>query len=133
MALLMLALAGCGNRVRHDWDWGGGGSDAPVEILNDRGAVELAVWEGAILYDLRDYADWAQGSISGARRITLDDIERGKALPDDRGAPLLFMGDGPLDLRPERAAEMALGRGYTNVKLFPGGWRAWIGAHPIGD
>jgi rhodanese-related sulfurtransferase len=128
-----LLVAGCGSRIRSDWDGGAGGAHAPVTILNERGAVELAIWEGAILYDLRDYQDWMQGNISGARRITLDDIERGKALPLDRDAPVLFFGDGPRDIRPELAAEMALERGHTNVMLFPGGWRGWAGMHVVGD
>jgi len=41
------------------------------------------------------------------------------------------MGDGPMDSSPELAAEYALEHGYRNVQLFPGGWRAWIGARPI--
>ncbi|MCC7508736.1 MAG: rhodanese-like domain-containing protein [Planctomycetes bacterium] len=126
---LLLLVAGCGGKVRQDW--GGGGTDAQVVILNDRGAVELAIWEGAIVYDLRDYDAWAQGHITGARRITLDDITREKALPNDRNAPVLFTGEGPLDTRPERAAELALERGYTRVMLFPGGWRAYVDAHPV--
>jgi rhodanese-related sulfurtransferase len=89
--------------------------------------------EGAIVYDLRDYAEWIQGHIPGARRIALDDIEREQALPHDRGAPIAFTGDGPLDQRPELAAEMAIKRGHTNVQIFPGGWRAWTGAHPLRD
>ena len=129
--LCLLLITACASNVRRDW--GGGGSDASVEILNDPGAVKAAIWEGSIVYDLRDYNDWMQGHIPGARRITLDDIERDLALPNDREAPLLFTGEGPLDTRPDRAAEMAIERGHTRVQVFPGGWRAWIGAHPLRD
>ncbi len=130
MMCVVLLLAGCARNVRQGW---GGGSDAEVELLHDPGAVKLAMWEGAIVYDLRDYTAWMQGHIPGARRITLDDIVRESALPPDRDVPILFTGDGPLDTRPERAAEMAIERGYSNVQLFPGGWRAWTGAHPLRD
>lgn len=129
--LTVLLLAACSSNVRRDW--GGGGSDAPVEILRDPGAVRAAIWEGSIVYDLRDYNDWMQGHIPGARRITLDDIERDLALPTDLDAPLLFTGDGPLDTTPDRAAEMAIERGHTRVQIFSGGWRAWTGAHPLRD
>lgn len=126
-----LALAACGGKVRQDF--GGGGSDAPVMILRDPPAVELSIWEGAIVYDLRSYEQWTQGHISGARRVSIEDLKNGRALPEDLTAPLLFMGEGPLDLSPEQAADIALARGYSNVQIFPGGWRQWIGAQPVQD
>jgi rhodanese-related sulfurtransferase len=131
LVVLLVTLSACGGKVRHDF--GGGGSDAAVMILRDPPAVQLSIWEGAIVYDLRDYEQWSQGHIQGARRATIEDLERGRALPDDMQAPLLFMGEGPLDTRPEQAADIALKRGYGNVQVFPGGWRQWIGAHPVQD
>jgi rhodanese-related sulfurtransferase len=131
MIALLAALSACGGKVRHDF--GGGGSDASVMILRDPPAVELSIWEGAIVFDLRDYDAWSQGHIQGARRATVDDLERGRALPDDLNAPLLFMGEGPLDTRTEQAADIAVKRGYSNVQIFPGGWRQWTGVHPVQD
>ena len=131
LVVLLIALSACGGKVRHDF--GGGGSDAQVMILRDRPAVQLSIWEGAIVYDLREYDQWSQGHIEGARRATVEDLERGRALPEDLAAPVLFMGEGPLDTRPEQAADIALQRGYSNVQIFPGGWRQWIGAHPVQD
>lgn len=131
MLMLLFAVAACSGKVRRDFS--GGGVEADVMILQNPPAVEISIWEGAIVFDLRDYDDWAQGHIPGARRTTTEDIRKGRALPDDRQAPLLFMGDGPLDQRPELAAQYALEKGYTNVQLFPGGWRQWIGDRPIGS
>lgn len=131
LTALMLALAACGGRVRRDFS--AGGVETDVMILQDRPAVELSIWEGAIVYDLRDYEAWAQGHIPGARRVTIEDLRKGRGLPDDREAPVLFMGEGLLDNRPELAAQTVLEQGYTDVQLFPGGWRLWIGAHPIRD
>lgn len=129
LPLLLLFLAACSQGQR--LDFGGGGTDAQVQMLQDRPSVELSLWEGAIPFDLRDYNDWVQGHIPGARTATLEDLRKGRGLPEDKNAPLLFLGDGPLDTRPEQAAEIALGLGFTNVQLFPGGWRAWIGAFPL--
>jgi rhodanese-related sulfurtransferase len=131
MLVLLFTVVGCSGKVRRDFS--GGGIESDVMILQDPPAVELSIWEGAILFDLRDYDEWAQGHINGARRVTVEDIQKGRALPDDKEAPVLFMGDGPMDDRPEIAAQFALEKGYTNVQLFPGGWRQWIGAHPIQD
>lgn len=129
--LVVLSVAACGGKVRHDF--GGGGSEADVQILRDPPAVELSIWDGAVVFDLRDYDQWTQGHVSGARHITLEDLERGRGLPDDKEAPVLFMGDGPMDTRPERAADIAIKAGHSDVQLFPGGWRMWIGAHPVGE
>lgn len=128
----VLAIAACSGKVRNDFG-GGGGSEAQVQIVRDCPGVELSIWDGAILFDLRDYDQWTQGHITGARITSLEDLERGRGLPEDKNAPVLFMGEGPLDTRPERAAEIAVKLGYSDVQLFPGGWRMWIGAHPVGD
>ncbi len=128
---VLFTLAACSSKIRRDFSAGGVESD--VIILQDPPAVELSVWEGAIVYDLRDYDAWAQGHIPGARRVTVADLKEGRGLPDDKAAPVLFMGDGPLDRRPEIAAQSTLELGYTDVQIFPGGWRMWIGAHPIRD
>lgn len=124
---LLLLLGACSGKVRHDF--GGGGAEADVLVLRDAPAVELSIWEGAILFDLRDYDQWAQGHVQGARHSTLEDLDRGRGLPQDKQAPLLFMGDSPMDKRPEQAADIALKQGYSNVQIFPGGWRMWVDAH----
>lgn len=131
MLCLLIALSACNGNVRRDFS--GGGVEANVMILQDAPAVELSIWEGAIVFDLRDYESWAQGHIQSARRIEVEDVRKGRALPEDKQAPVLFMGDGPMDRRPELAAQAAAKRGYRNVQIFPGGWRQWIGAHPIRD
>ncbi|MCG3184046.1 MAG: hypothetical protein ICCCNLDF_02158 [Planctomycetes bacterium] len=124
---LLLLLSACSGKVRHDF--GGGGAEADVLVLRDAPAVELSIWEGAILFDLRDYDQWAQGHVQGARHSNLEDLDRGRGLPQDKQAPLLFMGDSPMDKRPEQAADIALKHGYSNVQIFPGGWRMWVDAH----
>lgn len=128
MGLLVLALCACSNRYRKDF--GGGEAARPnpnvqAFVLNDVASVEMSLAEGAIPFDLRDYEAWVQGHVPGARLISLDDLRDERGLPQDRKVPVLFMGDNPLDSRPERAARMALDRGYENVQLFPGGWHAW--------
>jgi len=128
VAITLLLLTACSGKVRHDFG-GGGRAEADVLVLRDAPAVELSIWEGAILFDLRDYDQWAQGHVQGARHSTLEDLDRGRGLPQDKQAPLLFMGDSPMDKRPEQAADIALKLGYSNVQIFPGGWRMWVDAH----
>lgn len=129
LLLLALTLCACSNRYRRDFGGGEAVSkaapDAKVLVLNDVASVEISIGEGAITFDLRDYQQYAQGHIPGARRLTLEDLDQGRGLPDDKESPLLFMGDGPLDLRPEQAAATALERGHTNVQYFRGGWQVW--------
>jgi len=132
VAVFLLSLCACGGKIRRDFGGGGGGNgDADVMILQDRPAVELSIWEGAVVFDLRDYDSWAQGHVPGARHVTVQDLKDGRGLPEDLDAPLLFMGDGPLDSSAELAADVAVKRGHTDVQLFPGGWRAWIGDRPV--
>lgn len=126
---LLFAFTACSGKIRRDFS--GGGVESDVLILQDPPAVELSIWEGAIVFDLRDYDDWAQGHIHGARRVNAEDIRKGRHLPDDKDAPILFMGDGPLDERPELAAQYALEQAYSNVQLYPGGWRQWTDDTPV--
>lgn len=131
LAILALALCACSNRYRRDF--GGGEAVRPAEnvrsvVLNDVAAVDAALAEGAIPFDLRDYNAWVQGHVPGARVLSVDDLADGRGLPQDRKAPVLFMGDGPMDKRPEQAAQIAVERGYESVYLFPGGWQAWKAA-----
>lgn len=131
LLVLAFALAACGSNVRRDF--GGGGSNAEAMILRDRPAVELSIWEGAVVFDLRDYSSWVQGHVPGARMTSVEDIRRGRGLPEDQEAPVLFMGDGPMDSRAEMAGYEAIERGHTNVQIYPGGWRDWIGDRAVGE
>ncbi|MBZ0135271.1 MAG: rhodanese-like domain-containing protein [Planctomycetes bacterium] len=131
LMVLAFALGACGSNIRRDF--GGGGSDAAAMILRDRPAVEISIWEGAVVFDLRDYTAWAQGHIPGARLTTVQDLRDGRGLPEDKEAPVLFMGEGPTDSRPEMAAYEAMERGYTNVQVYPGGWRNWIGHKSVSE
>jgi len=128
LALLALAVTACSNRYRRDFGGGEPARPAPgvqAVVLNDVASVEMSLADGAIPFDLRSYGQWVQGHVPGARLISLEDVRSGRGLPDDRAVPLLFMGEGPLDLNPERAAQAAIDRGYFSVHLFPGGWIIW--------
>ena len=138
LLVLAFAIGACGSNIRRDFgadqtELGGGGTGAQAMILRDRPAVELSIWEGAVVFDLRDYSEWAQGHVTGARLTSVEDIQRGRGLPNDKEAPVLFMGDGPMDSRPEMAAYEAIARGHTDVQIYPGGWRDWIGDDAIGE
>ncbi|MCC6150495.1 MAG: rhodanese-like domain-containing protein [Planctomycetes bacterium] len=124
--LLMFLLAACGG-TRREGDFGGGGKITKVQVLARALDAQREINDGAIAYDLRDYGDWAQGHLPGARSATLEDLKLGRGLPDDKDAPVMFYGDGALDQSAEDAAEIAVAAGYRKVLYFPGGWRAWSG------
>ena len=122
--LLIFLLAACGGS-RREGDFGGGGKITKVEVLSRALDAQRELNQGAIAFDLRDYNEWAQGHMPGARSVTLDDLKLGRGLPDDKDAPVMFYGEGALDQRAEDAAEIAISAGYRRVLYFPGGWRAW--------
>ena len=124
--LLISLLAACGGS-RREGDFGGGGKITKVEVLSRALDAQRELNQGAIAFDLRDYNEWAQGHMPGARSVTLDDLKLGRGLPDDKDAPVMFYGEGALDQRAEDAAEIAISAGYRRVLYFPGGWRAWSG------
>ncbi len=124
LMLCALGVLGCSNTHRVGYR-AGGEANAPAKVLESKRALEDAMHEGALVFDVRDYDDWANAHIDGARTASVADIAHGRALPDNRDAPLVFMGDGPLDLRPESAARIAAEKGYTRVSLYVGGWAQW--------
>lgn len=132
--MLALLLGACSNRFRRDF----GGGEAPrvsnavtATVWNDVASVEMALAEGSIPFDVRDYNAWAQGRVPGARLISIDDINNGLGLPEDPAVPILFIGQGPLDDRPDRAAQAAIDRGHVNVQVFPGGWDLWVSGRTV--
>jgi len=125
LILLLFVLAACSSRRVSEF--GGGGNLSQVQVLVRALDAQISLEKGAVAFDLRDYTQWSQGHLPGARSITLEDLKMGRGLPDDKSAPLLFYGDGVLDQSAEDAAELAFTQGYQRVQYFPGGWRAWTG------
>ncbi|GAC1658269.1 MAG: hypothetical protein NVS9B1_17810 [Candidatus Dormibacteraceae bacterium] len=80
--------------------------------------------EGALVVDVREAQEWAQGHVSGAEHIPLDDLPnrlRDGALP--REAEILFIcASGG---RSWNAAFLADANGYRNVGSVAGGTARW--------
>lgn len=124
--LLIFLLAACGG-TRREGDFGGGGAISKVQVIEEKSLAQFQLSDGAIAFDVREFSAWEQGHLPGARSISLEDLKLGRGLPDDKDAPVLFYGLGPLDRRGEDAAEIAIAKGYRRVLYFSGGWRAWSG------
>lgn len=79
-----------------------------------------------ILIDARPTAQFETAHLPGARSIPLTRIEKRTegGMPGDRSTHLIFYdsGDG---VYAERASELAIKSGYTDVSMFAGGALAW--------
>lgn len=79
---------------------------------------------GAMLLDIRDPEEWAEGSPAGALRLGRSFLEHDveTAIPD-KGKPVLVVcGSG---VRSLFAAESLLQLGYRDVRSVEGGYEAW--------
>lgn len=79
---------------------------------------------GAVLLDVRDPEEWAEGSPAGALRLGRSFLEHDveTAIPD-KGKPVLVLcGSG---IRSLFAAESLLQLGYRDVRSVEGGYEAW--------
>src|SRR5687767_14486962 len=108
---LVFLLAACGG-TRREGEFGGGGALTKVQVLSRALDAQRELGKGAIAFDLRDYDEWAQGHMPGARSLTLEDLKLSRGLPDDKDAPVMFYGEGALDRRAEDAADIAIANGY---------------------
>ncbi|MHC4839602.1 MAG: rhodanese-like domain-containing protein [Planctomycetota bacterium] len=103
-------------------DIGGGGIQGEVTVLKDAPAMELSMWDGAVLFDVRDFDEFVLGHVEGARRASLEDLRAGRGLPDDKEVPVIFMGADAFDTTPDTAADIALRAGYEDIQIYSGGW-----------
>jgi rhodanese-related sulfurtransferase len=76
------------------------------------------------LVDVREESEWAAGHAAGAIHIGKGIIERDieSIQPDSDRLLILYCGGG---YRSALAADALQRMGYTNVRSFAGGWRAW--------
>jgi rhodanese-related sulfurtransferase len=95
----------------------GGGGVPPAE------AVRLMNREKAVVIDVCEPAEFAQGHIVGARSIPLATLETSKDLPSNKNLPLVVVCAS--GARAQRAAAALTQRGHANVQTLAGGMRAW--------
>jgi rhodanese-related sulfurtransferase len=80
--------------------------------------------KGALLIDVREDNEFAEGHASGARHMGRGIIERDivQAVPDKDTELILYCGGG---YRSALAADNLQKMGYTKVLSMAGGWKAW--------
>lgn len=79
------------------------------------------------LIDVRQVESFDAGHLAGAVSVPLRRIERGYAgaLPEEKGAPMMFYDNGAGDDTAARGAELSMKLGYTNVAIFADGAWGW--------
>jgi rhodanese-related sulfurtransferase len=79
---------------------------------------------GAVLIDVREDNEYAEGHAHGARHMGRGIIERDiiQTVPDKDTELILYCGGG---YRSALAADNLMKMGYTNVLSMAGGWKAW--------
>ena len=81
----------------------------------------------ALFIDSRNPLEYRRGHIRGAVNIPLNDFEKKKGLlvKTPKGKLLVTYCDGVECNSSMSMAEKLMGLGYTNVKIFFGGWQDW--------
>ena len=103
--------------------------DAPVVNLSE--AMAAFNSGQAIFLDARKKADYAAGHIKGALRCFLEEYDVDFPLVRDRlpkEALIVTYCDGDESELSLFLARNMLQEGYTNVKIFFGGWKEWTDA-----
>lgn len=77
-----------------------------------------------VLIDVREESEWGAGHAAGAMHLGKGIIERDieTRVPDAETLLVLYCGGG---YRSALAADALQRMGYTRVRSFAGGWRAW--------
>lgn len=86
-------------------------------------AVRLINREKAVLVDVSEAAEFAQGHASGARHIPLNQLEGAAGLPSNKSLPVLLMCAS--GARAQRAASVLRRAGYERAAAVHGGLKAW--------
>lgn len=102
----------------------GGGGGQSVDTLR---ATQCINREDALVIDVRDAAEVAQGKILGARAVPLAQLaERGPELRKNKEKPVIvYCARGN---QSQQAAAILRKQGYANVFNLSGGFAAWMQA-----
>lgn len=86
-------------------------------------AVRLMNREKAVVVDVCEPAEFAQGHVVGARSVPLGSLDSSKDLPSNKTLPLIVVCAS--GARAQRAAAALRKRGHENVLPLLGGMKAW--------
>ncbi|MFN9708118.1 MAG: rhodanese-like domain-containing protein [Burkholderiales bacterium] len=119
----------------YNWAWGmialvSGGMLAYPAIRRAQGgslgpndAVTLINREKAVLIDVSEPEEFAQGHAGGAQNIPLSQIESSRQLPKKKTLPLIVLC--PTGSRALRALPILKKLGFENCQALSGGTNAW--------
>lgn len=97
-----------------------------VSVAEARARIEAN--SKAILVDIREDSEWANGHATQAMHLGKGILERDieNAIPDKNAEIILYCGGG---YRSALSAEMAQKMGYTNVASMMGGYKGMVAAN----
>jgi rhodanese-related sulfurtransferase len=97
------------------------------EITVDEAKARLAENPGAVLVDVREDTEWANGHATHAIHLGKGILERDieKAIPDPNAEVIMYCGGG---YRSVLTADVAKRMGYRNVSSLVGGYKALVQA-----
>jgi rhodanese-related sulfurtransferase len=98
---------------------GGGGAGA----VGTSEAVRLINRERAVLIDVSEPEEFAQGHAAGARNVPLNSLQGAKELPSNKQLPLVLMCS--TGARASRAAGELRKLGHERAIALAGGLKAW--------
>ena len=117
--LLILAAFASGAMLVWPMVAKGGGSGA----VSTADAVRLINQQKAVLIDVREPAEFAEGHAAGARNVPLGALAGAKALPSNKAVPLVLVC--ATGARASRAVAQLRKAGYASVHALAGGVAAW--------
>lgn len=82
----------------------------------------------AVVVDVRAEADFNKGHITGARNLSVSDIEKQQlsGLEKHKAEPIILVCQAGFSA--QKAAASLLKQGFTSVSVLQGGMGSWIGA-----
>ncbi|TXH47038.1 MAG: rhodanese-like domain-containing protein [Burkholderiaceae bacterium] len=91
--------------------------------LSPQDAVQQINRHKAVVLDVCNPEEFAQGHIVGSRNVPLDQIKGHKQLPSKKDQPVVVVCQA--GIRARKAASVLRAEGYTQVNVLAGGLRAW--------
>ncbi|WP_018986069.1 rhodanese-like domain-containing protein [Methylophilus methylotrophus] len=99
-------------------------SSAGATVLSVTEAVVLMNRKSALVLDVRDAGEFAQGHLQGARNIPLSQLDaRSKELEKFRDKPVLIVCQR--GSRASKAAKLLKAQNFSALNVLKGGMQAW--------